>query len=187
MRTLTILLPDLVDDLVSAEASKRNVNAAALCSGLIAEHFLRRPSDPVVVPNKSSPKSEVTPRILFDRTRTSAPFDVQQQFPGYPRRSIELAQQVVDEALLIPNTEASRTHGRNGRSGIAFAPNFVFIEYLQKREPGGIMVSFYGPPHSHGAGMKRGQGNYSRVKILRANEVPRILPEIILAHKLKFG
>jgi hypothetical protein len=181
MQTLTVIIPDHVHNLVSVEAAKRNVNAAALCSGIIAEHFLDQSGESIIRDDgaDSLPKPAL-------RGESSDPFDVRGQFPGYPKLSVELAQGVVNEALRMPNTRASKADGVNGSTGIAFTPNFVFIQYLQKREPGGIMVSFYGPPHRHGPGMKRGQGNYSRIKILSGEKLTAILPEIRLAYKLKF-
>ncbi len=182
MKTLTIVIPDPVNDLVAIEAGRRNVNASALCSGIIAEHFLGQPEGRIVRDAKTELRSKPT-----RRTKSSNPFDVSKQFPGYPKQSIDLAQRVVDEALRMPNTTAFRADGVNGSTGVGFVPNFVFIQYLQKKEPGGIMVSLYGPPHRHGVGMKRGQGNYSRMKIVTFAQLSEILPEIRLAYKLKFA
>lgn len=48
MKALTILLPDPVKQLVFGEATRQNVDAATLCSGIIAEHFLVARQAPVV-------------------------------------------------------------------------------------------------------------------------------------------
>lgn len=182
MKTLTVIIPDHVDNLISAEATRRNLNAVALCSGILADHFLGQSGATLVVPEEG----KRSPASLPGRSETSDAFNVGQQFPDYPRKSVELAQRIVDEALRIPNTRAFRSEGANGSVGVGFDPNFVFIQYLQKKDPGGIMVSFYGPPSSHGIVMKRGQGNYSRIKIETVGQLPMIIPEIQLSYRLKF-
>lgn len=181
MKTLTIIVPDHIHSLISVEAENRSVDAAALCSGVIVEHFLGQPEERII-----KGKRIELPSKLIQPPRPSDVFDVDRQFPGYPKQSIELAQGFVDEALRMPNTKAFRADGVNGSTGVGFRPNFVFIQYLQKREPGGIMVSFYGQPHRHGIAMQRGQGNYSRIKVLSVEGLAAVLPEIRLAHKLKF-
>jgi hypothetical protein len=179
METLTILLHDPVDQLVEAEASRRRIGAATLCSGIVAEYFLARKNalPPVVGGGATVP--EQANRADFHA------FDVRSHFPHYPSRSVDLAQQFVDKALALPEIRVSQS--LSGR-GVAFEPNVVFIEYLQKRPPGGIGVSLYGEPSRH-SNLKLLPGrnpNYSRIVIRTKEELSNVLPEIRRAYELKF-
>lgn len=180
MRSLTILLHDPVDQLVEAEASKRRVDSATLCSGIVAEYFLarRNVSQPVVTEGATVPGAA-------SHTEFHA-FDVRRHFPHYPSRSVDLAQQFVDEALALPEIRVSQS--LSGR-GIAFEPNVVFIEYLQKRPPGGIGISFYGEPsrHSYSKLLLGRNPNYSRIVIRTKEDLGNVLPEIRRAYELKFN
>jgi len=110
-------------------------------------------------------------------------FDVAAEFPGYPPRSVELAQIFVNTALSIRGVRADRND-----HGIGFDPNFVFVEHLHKREPGALTVSFYGQPSRHkNALLKKGRGSYSRAQIHDRRELDSVLPHIERAYILKLG
>ncbi len=183
MKTLTILLPDAVSQMLHAEAKRQNIDAVTLCSGLVAEHFLEQePETPMlssVEPHKSQTVS----------TLSSGPFkfDVWKYFPDYPGLSIRLAQQFVDEALTFPGTRAFKPP--SGR-GVGIEPNFVFVEYLLKRQlPAGIGVSFYGSPsHLNHPGLTVGRNaNYSRATAHSEEELKSLLPLIRRSYELRFG
>jgi hypothetical protein len=187
MRALTILLPDLVDQILLGEATRENVDPAALCSGIIAEHFLQTQK----VSSTSANKQPTTKLVPLNRSESAdisdVKSDVRKLFPNYPTRSIELAEQFVGEALKISGARAFKAY--SGR-GIGIEPNFVFIEYLQKSSPGGIGVSFYGRPedHLHPQMLRPGRNpNYSRSIACNQEGLKPLLEEIRRAHELKFG
>jgi hypothetical protein len=144
MKILTILLPDAINQLVIAEAKRQHVDVATLCSSTLAEHFLEDARKTPVV-TSSDYQHSVT--VSLHSSEPSNVFDVGKHFPNYPRLSIELAQRFVDQSLRMPGTRAFKAP--SGR-GVGIEPNFVFVEYLHKRHPGGIGVSFYGRPDSSG-------------------------------------
>jgi hypothetical protein len=183
MKTLTILLPDAVNQLVLREAAKQNVDAAALCSGIIAEHFLDA-RDTLAVPRAERPATISGPLHRWEPTDT---FGVREHFPNCPTRSVELAQEFVNEALKIPGTKAFKDP--SGR-GIGIKPNFVWIQYLQKRHPGGIGLSFYGRPqdHLHPSLLRPGRNpNYSKSIVCTQEGLKPLLEEVKRSHELKFG
>ncbi len=187
MRALTILLPDQVNELLIGEASRQNVDASSLCSGIIAEHFLAtKKFSAVPSPERQAriapPTHRSEPIDIFDAKR-----DIKKHFPDYPTRSVELAEQFVGEALRVPGTRAFKAF--SGR-GIGIEPNFVFVEYLQKSHPGGVGVSFYGRPqdHFHANLLRPGRNpNYSRSIICTHESLKPLLEEIRRSHELKFG
>jgi hypothetical protein len=175
MVTLTILLPDTVNQQVLTEAKRQRVDAATLCSGLITEHFLESGRG---VPMNSNQKSHAP---------TIAPtneFDVRKNFPNYPGRSVELAQQFVNECLGIPGIRAYK----NGR-GVGIEPNFVWVEYLNVRQPGGIGVSLYGSPDQlRYPRLRSGRTpSYSRYTIRTRDELEPLLEVVRRSYQLKFG
>jgi hypothetical protein len=177
MRTQKILLPDVVDELVLAEAVRQKVGPAAICSGIIAEHFLNLSKKVAATPLSVRPDPP-------QRTEPSGTFDVRKHFPDYPNASVELAQAFVDQALKIPGIKAFKAD--SGR-GIGIEPNFVFVEYLQKSWPGGIGVSFYGSPGKHAhRGLRPGRNpNYSRSTARTLDELKPLLAEIRQSYELK--
>jgi hypothetical protein len=183
MRTQTILLPDVVDKLLLAEAVRQKVGPGAICSGIIAEHFLNLPKKPDGTPQPASPLRQPDPP---QRTVPSSTFNVRSHFPAYPSTSVELAQVFVDHALKIPGIKAFKAE--SGR-GIGIEPNFVFVEYLQKSWPGGIGVSFYGNPDRHvHHGLRPGRNpNYSRSTARSLDELKPLLAEIRRSYELKRG
>jgi hypothetical protein len=183
MRAQTILLPDVVDELVLAEAMRQRVGPAAICSGIIAEHFLNLSNKSSGIPQRASSQPQPHPP---QRTAPSGSFDVRRHFPDYPSASIELAQTFVDQALKIPGIRAFKAD--SGR-GIGIEPNFVFVEYLQKSWPGGIGVSFYGSPEKHQhRGLRPGRNpNYSRATARTPDELTPLLAEIARSYELKRG
>jgi hypothetical protein len=187
MRTLTVLLPDQVSQLVVTEAKRQNVDAAALCSSIIAEHFLEVSNRATVLIVEDKARiPEATHRSealdILDPKR-----DIRKHFRDYPARSIELAEKFVGEALRMPGTRAFKAF--SGR-GIGIEPNFVFVEYLQKSHSGGIGVSFYGGPqdHLHPSLLRPGRNpNYSRSIVCTHEGLKPLLDEIQRSHELKFG
>ena len=175
MRAITILLPDAVSRQVLTEAQKNNTDASTLCSTLIAEHFL------------SFSSKEPATSTDQERPMTAPPsksFDLTHNFPGFPPLSIELGQRFVDEALKLPGTRAFKS--LSGR-GVGIEPNFVFIEYLLKRYPGGIGVSFYGNPTSLGLSTPGRNPNYSRSQARSFDELKPLLKLIRRSYQLRFG
>ncbi len=187
MRTLTILLPDQVDELVIDEATRQNVDAASLCASVIAEHFLETRKSPAVSSPERHARISELPRHSEPVDISDAKRDIKKHFPGYPARSIELAEQFVGDALKVSGTRAFKAF--SGR-GIGIEPNFVFVEYLQKSHPGGIGVSFYGRPqdHLHASLLRPGRNpNYSRSIVCTHEGLKPLLEEIRRSHELKFG
>ncbi len=175
MKMLNVVLPDKISQQIWAEAKKRNVDAAALCSGVITEHFLERGG-------KGSASSEQEVHM----TVPSTAFDVRKNFPGFPILSIELAQRFVDESFKLPDTRAFKSF--SGR-GVGVSPNFVFVPYLLKRQPGGIGVSFYGGPDKlNHSGLRDGRNpNYSRATVHTWEELNGLLGLIRRSYELKLG
>ncbi len=177
MKTLTILLPDTVSQQVLEEAKRQNVDAATLCSGIVAEHILEQVRDTLMARGAQQQDSTAVP---------SNGFDVKHNFPNFPLRSVELAQRFVDTALKSPGARAFKAF--SGR-GVGIEPNFVFVEYLLKRHPAGIGVSFYGSPDSlKHRGLRPGRNpNYSRSTAHNPEELEPLLQLIPRAYQLKFG
>jgi hypothetical protein len=177
MKTLTILLPDSVSQHVWAEAKKQNVDSAALCSGVITEHFLEQARRASMAPSTEHEVPVTAPSTLFD---------VRKHFPGFPNLSIELAQRFVDESLELPETLAFKSF--SGR-GVGISPNFVFVPYLLKRQPGGIGVSFYGSPDKlNRSSLCNGRNpNYSRTTVHTQKELEALIGLIRRSYELKFG
>lgn len=113
-------------------------------------------------------------------------FDVRKHFSGFPNRSIELAQQFVDESLKLPETRAFKSF--SGR-GVGISPNFVFVPYLLKRQPGGIGVSFYGSPDklNHPSLCDGRNPNYSRATVHDSKELAPLIGLIRRSYELKLG
>jgi hypothetical protein len=129
----------------------------------------------------AAPVASNTPHVL-----ARGGFDVANALPGFPVKSVELAQRFVDAALKLPNVVARRE-----KSGVDIRPNFVRVEALLSRAGrSGIRVSFYdaggrftvSPP-----ALKRGMGNYKRAVVESASTLEEILPLIKQAYDLKFG
>jgi hypothetical protein len=164
--------------MVDIAAAASNIDPATLCSGIVAEHFLgqrRNAGEHTNIPDPS--EKETTTRS------SQTMFDVRKHFPKRPTLSVQLAQELVDAALRIPGTGVLPWN-----RGIRFEPNFVHIQYLQKRQPGGIGVSFYGKPESHRcAALRPGRNpNYSWTVVRTREEMSRVLPEVRRAYELKF-
>lgn len=117
-------------------------------------------------------------------------FDVSESFPGFPRRSIQYAQRVVNEATKISGVVPSEYIQKNGQKiGIAFKPNFLMIEALLQRKSG-IRVSLYGEPHrftEKPSSLGRGRGRYSRIIVKSDQDLEKLLPLLRQAYELKLG
>lgn len=177
MKTLIILLPDSVNEHVWAEAKRQNIDAATLCSGVIAEYFLEGSGK-----GSASRRPEQEARMnVFPRA-----FDVRKNFVGFPNLSVELAQLFVDESLKLPQIRAFKSF--SGR-GVGIAPNFVFVPYLLKRAPGGIGVSFYGSPDKlNHPSLRAGRNpNYSRATVHTREELEPLIGLIQRSYDLKLG
>jgi len=111
-------------------------------------------------------------------------FSVRDHFRGLPQHSVDFAQAIVDEALKISGVRAFKSN-----RGVGLEPNFVFIEYLRERAPGGIGLSFYGGPERHQNKIIRDgrTPSYSRALIGTPAELQSVLPHVRKAYGLKFG
>lgn len=174
MKTVTIVLPDAVVQRLVVEATRKRVDIATLCSAVVGEHFLN-------LDTTSSFVREAESRTV---ARAGNKFDVRTHFPGHPLLSTELAQRFVDEALKLPRTTAFASE-----RGVGIEPNFVFVEYLLKRHPGGIGVSFYGSADKLGASSLRlGRNpNYSRSVVYGEHDLKPLLALIPRSYQLKLG
>jgi hypothetical protein len=177
VKSLTILLPDLIDEIIRAEASKRGVDAIALCSGIITEHCLVTSRNLVYVTEAS-----VMPANVPEQ---KGGFDVHKHFPNHPHGSRELAQLFVDEARKIDATEAFVTPTG---VGVGFRPNFVWIERIKSQREG-VTVSFYGLPNRHGNHplLRKSRANWSRAYACTRDEMKSLLPHVKISHDLKRG
>lgn len=173
MKTLTILLPDPLRRAVECEATKKGVDPAALCASILIEHFLSTYASNVDTPH--SPDQEAGEPMTYN---------VADDFRGLPQYSVDFAQVIVNEALKIPGVRVFKSN-----RGIGFEPNFVFIEYLRERAPGGIGLSFYGGPERHQNKLIRDGRtlSYSRALIRTPTELRSVLPHVRKAYGLKFG
>jgi hypothetical protein len=183
METMTILLPTQVRQWVAKEAVSRGIDASTLCSGIIAEHFLADVAHRIEQNRTRGAVPSAPQRSTITNDAYSSGFDVRKHFTRYPGISIQLAQAFVDAALKIPGTKAFATD-----RGVGFEPNFVFILYLRKKQPGGIGVSFYGGPQQHiYSGLHIGRNpNYSSAIVATMQELDLMLPDIKRAHDLRF-
>ena len=130
MRTLTVLLPEPVEKLAEHEAAAKGVDPAALCASILSEHFLSA--------SASTRETSAPPEKKGEEQMT---YSVRDQFRGLPQYSVDFAQAIVDEALKISDVRAFKSN-----RGVGLEHNFVFVEYLRERAPGGIGLSFYGGP-----------------------------------------
>jgi hypothetical protein len=117
-------------------------------------------------------------------------FDVSESFPGFPRRSIQYAQRIVNEAIKIPGVVPSEYRQKNGQKiGISLRPNFLMIEALLQRKSG-IRVSLYGEPDRFSekpSSLGRGRGRYSRIVVKTDEDLEKLLPLVRQAYELKLG
>lgn len=173
MKTLTVLLPEPVEKLVECEAAAKGVDPAALCASVLTEHFLSTSS--------STREAPVPPE---KRKGEQMIFNVRDHFRGLPQYSVDFAQGIVDEALRISGVRAFKSN-----RGVGLDPNFVFIEYLHERVPGGIGLSFYGGPERHQNKLIRDgrTPSYSRAIIRTPAELQSVLPNVRKAYGFKFG
>ena len=183
MHKLTISLPDYAFDHASVVARRENLDVSSYCSALLADQLAPvRSSSTSIRPTVQKPTGNET---------HSGKFDVATHFPGFPRGSIELAQGFVDEALKLPPPPGfAAVHASRAARGIAFDPNFVYIEYLVSRGGVvGIVASFYGPAHRHSNNgvVRKGRGSYSRAAIHNKAELAAAIPHIRKAYEFKFG
>jgi hypothetical protein len=179
MKSLTIALPDKAFVVAQAKAAELGIDATAFCCSLLADNLLgdEPPSRPKAAHVLSSTQ------ILNTKT---CKFDVVSEFPGFPTKSIEFAQRILNEVFKLPDVEV-----RRDRYGIAIRPNFIWIEaLLSKAGRAGVRVSFYdknGESRHSLPLLKRGQGNYSRAVVENASDLEAILPLVRRAYELKFG
>jgi len=173
MKTLTVLLPEPVEKLVDCEAAAKGVDPAALCASVLIEHFLSASASIREAPVPHEKKGEE--HMIFN---------VRDHFRGLPEYSVDFAQGIVTKALEISGVRAFKSN-----RGVGFEPNFVFIEYLRERAPGGIGLSFYGGPERHQNKLIRDgrTPSYSRAIIRTPAELQSVLPHVRKAFALKFG
>jgi hypothetical protein len=174
MKMFTVPLPDPIARLIECEAATRGVDTTALCASVLVENFLP----------KDITKPEVSGPLERQEVQQQDGFRVGQYFRGLPQRSIDFAQAIVDEALKLTGVRAFRSN-----RGVGFEPNFVFIEYLRERTPGGIGLSLYGGPDHHNNNLIRDgrTASYSRALIRTPAELSLVIPHVRKAFALKFG
>jgi hypothetical protein len=173
MKTLTVLLPEPVEKLAEYEATAKGVDPAALCASILTEHFL-----------SASASSHKPPGPPAKKGEEQMTFNVDEHFRGLPQYSVDFTQAIVDEALKIPGVRAFKSN-----RGVGLDPNFVFIEYLRERAPGGIGLSFYGGPERHQNKLIRDgrTPSYSRALIRTPADLQSVLPHVRKAYGFKFG
>ncbi len=111
-------------------------------------------------------------------------FDVSREFVGFPKRSIEYAQRVVEEALKLP-----RVVPRRFKNGISFKPNFLLIEALLQRKSG-IRVGLYGEPTVFSEAPESlgpGRGSYSRIVVTNDQQLEKLLPLVRQAYEHRYA
>lgn len=189
MKSLTLVIPDVVYEQALKRAAATGVDVPAFCANILADALIvLPPTPPSPAPATRSTAGDLSRLHTRAADAPSSPqaFDVRKEFEGFPSGSVRMAQRFVDEALKLPKVRAFRN-----RRGIGFDPNFVFIEYLMSRGGiGGIGVSFYGEPDRHQnppAILKRGIPSYSRAKVRSDADLDSILPHIRQSYELKFG
>ena len=188
MKVITVPIPDRAHKEAESLAKMSGLDVGALCGTILADHFLNGPS---FGPRRSA-KSPQLKRTTANGTRQSGSagihLDVAMIFSGkgYPADSIRFAQAVVDEALKLPGVSA-REHNR----GIAFQPNFLWIEYLRSQGGKiGIKVSLYGSPSRFVGAPKSlgaGRGTYSRTLIETDEQLRQFLPLVRQAYEFRCG
>src|SRR5260370_34871084 len=121
MKTLAVTLPDQAFIHAEQEANGLGLDVATLCTGILSDHFLSSSTKPISGVSKTRPINLATSNTA--PARATGAFDVARAFPGFPARSVELAQRFIDTALKLPNVIA-----RRHKNGIDIRPNFVRIE-----------------------------------------------------------
>lgn len=117
-------------------------------------------------------------------------FNVSRRFAGFPDRSIQYAQRLVDEAIKFRGVIPSEYRNKAGQTvGISFKPNFLMIEALLQRKAG-IRVSLYGKPDDFTgkpSSFGLGRGGYSRIVVENDENLEKLLRLVPRAYELKFG
>ncbi len=183
MQTLTVHLPDAAYSAAAFQATEQNLDPSTLCSGVLSDHFLRH----LTAAKTESNSSKTIPRTSVSTGGSPNGHDVAHEFRGFPHRSIEFAKTFVNEVLKIPHVIACKKD-----SGIAFDPNFVYIESLLSRGTrSGIRVSFFGRPEQFKSPppvLKMGRPpSYSRAVVENTTDLQAILPLIHQSYELRFG
>jgi hypothetical protein len=132
--------------------------------------------------SNTKPQADADPGLV-----PLAKFSVAGNFEGYPKRSIDFAQSVLDEVKKLKSVNVARE-----KNGIKIEPNFVWIEYLLKRSGRfGIRVSFYNRKKVIMKAapdlMNAGFGSYCRCLVESTEVLKQIRPFIRKAYELKFG
>jgi hypothetical protein len=185
MKKLAINLPENVATYFEEEARRIGISPSEFCQNWVTDHWI---NDHIGRP-KPTRKDAATFQNLpktNGHLRSCGAFDVAIEFPRYPRKSQEYAQQVVNEALKLPGVTARKS---NRGIGITFTPNFISIEYLRKRTPG-IELSLGAPRARLNAlpGIKKGRTNsYSRIQIDDDQLLAQSLPLIREVYEVRQG
>jgi hypothetical protein len=183
MKTLgDILLPDSTFDSVAELAQQYGSTPQHLCATILADFFgVEAPPLPAALLSR---KPAIP--ISSESAVPGAPFNVAEHFPAYPRMSVKLAQQFVDEATKLPDVCAEK----RGR-GVGFEPRFAQIEYLVSfRGTPGIVVSLYGKPKEFDDPLRLltpDRKSYSRARILDPEQLKYFLPFLKQAYERRYG
>lgn len=103
--------------------------------------------------------------------------DLGSLFDSYPEKSRRYAERIFEEVFKFPGVSAKpRPNGR----GIIFEPNFVSIEYLRSRSPGGLALSLGAPKRKYRNApeeLKRGRTeSYSWIMVDSDELLERVVP-----------
>jgi hypothetical protein len=186
MKQLSINLPEKVAEHFEHEAKRSGISTSEFCQNWVTDHWINDHIAPPTQARSDSTFFRRLPKENANQKRDGRSFEVAHEFPRYPRKSQEYAQQVVDEALKLPGVTAQRS---NRGIGITFKPNFISIEYLRKRTPG-IELSL-GAPHDKldaPPQIKKGRTNsYSRILIDNDELLMQSLPLVRQVYELHEG
>ncbi len=191
MRKIGVVLPDQVFERVEERASRMQIDVSSYLATAISELVLKSNGHEGQTEERTrfgTGTLREMPRIGVAQVGAQGrTFDIESAFRRFPKRSTSFAQRFVDEAAKIANVGF-----RRNRRGIAFEPNFAWIEYLLSRGgKGGIKVSLYGRPevfHGAPACLKTGRGtSYSRALIETEEDLEKMLPMLRQAYELRFG
>ncbi|MBA2434370.1 MAG: hypothetical protein H0V54_04660 [Chthoniobacterales bacterium] len=203
IRVLNVAITETTDRLMSAEARRLGIDVSSLGAAILNGYFgdggdsaTTNFAPAQLEPDPEAPSSFADhrpPQPLADRAFL-APSDqyrrdlmVAHSFRNYPPRSLKFAQELINEALLIPEVTATRKE-----RGVMFWPPFFRILYLRSyrtRHPG-VVAAFYGEPAEFDDPknlLRGGPKSYSRMAIESEKELAYALPFIHAAYARRYG
>jgi len=188
MKLINLFVKDEHYDLLSNQARNEHIDFNTLCSKIFSEYYTGK--KPLLVSTLKFPKepiekiSSIIPTSFFNIND----FSVQEYFSEFPKRSIRMAQRLIDEIKSFKITR--KIYCRKTEASIDFKPNLIRIErLLSQGYQFGINVSFYGEPHRYKnppSFLVKGMNGYSRAKIRDEQSLDIILPLLKETYYLKF-